>query len=119
MWRADKKHGAGQLVFAKPLNPNVLSADRYAGEFQDDRPHGRGEMCYDAAGCALRGEFDRGAPNGIMLATYQNGDVYAGEWQAHKAHGYGATLYKNDDVYFGTCQAGKVRAPPWLACAVC
>jgi hypothetical protein len=104
-WRADKRHGSGVLVYAKPL----LSADKYTGAFSDDKLQGAGELVYDAGGCVLKGEFDRGIPHGLVIATYQAGDIYVGEWLTHRAHGYGAMLYRNDDVYFGTWQTGKAR----------
>jgi hypothetical protein len=43
--------------------------------------------------------------NGVM--TYENGDVYAGEWANDKRQGTGKIIYRNGDVYEGNWMIDK------------
>eukprot|EP01036_Dinobryon_divergens_P035512 gene35512-46032_t len=55
-----------------------------------------------------KGQVDpaTGYKQGFGMFTYDNGDVYEGNFMSNKKHGMGCYTYKSGDVYTGCFQAG-------------
>ena len=54
-----------------------------------------------------RGKLVNGKPEGKAQATFENGDVYVGEWRNGLREGYGEIRYANGDEYKGEWKADK------------
>ncbi|CDW74010.1 UNKNOWN [Stylonychia lemnae] len=77
--------------------------DVYRGEWNDDKPNGRGIYFYYKSGVIIEGNFKDGAPdtNGNFKIRYSNGDVYEGNIQNRHKNGKGKLHYINGDLYEG------------------
>jgi hypothetical protein len=95
-------------VFTVP-NGN-FAGDRYIGEFQNNKMHGRGTYIYTDIGHKYVGEWKYGHWNGQGTYTYADGSKYIGEFQNNKMHGLGAFTMADGSKYVGEWKGHK----PWL-----
>jgi|LakMenE18May11ns_1017448.scaffolds.fasta_scaffold9792981_1 hypothetical protein len=75
------------------------------GEYDDITK--QGQAVYPGVGVYV-GQFDEnGLPCVHGTLTYEDGDVYEGEWLNNRAHGRGIMTYKDIGVYEGEWQNGQ------------
>jgi hypothetical protein len=79
---------------------------RYEGEFQNDRPHGRGVGIF-ADGGRYVGELRNGSFHGQGTRTFPNGDRYVGEFKDNKYNGQGTFTFANGSKYVGEFKDDK------------
>ena len=78
----------------------------YEGEFQNDRPHGRGVMTF-TSGAKYVGEYRDGKPNGQGTNTSPDGKKYVGEWRDGKPNGQGTHTWPDGAKYVGEWRDGQ------------
>lgn len=81
----------------------------YKGGFKNDTYDGEGEYVYeDETGRSYRGLWENGKYHGQGTYTFQNGDVYQGEYFEGSKHGHGKlTMQEKGVVYEGEWANGK------------
>jgi hypothetical protein len=82
------------------------SGARYEGEFQENRPHGRGTGTF-TDGSIYIGDFRDGQFHGQGTATFANGNKYVGEFKDGKRDGQGTATFANGNKYVGEFKDGK------------
>ena len=92
-------NGRGVVSFA--------TGGRYEGEFQDDKPIGRGAVIL--GGKSFEGEFRDGNFNGQGVFRSADGDRYEGEVRAGKPHGLGTYTSPSGQTYTGRWTNGCFR----------
>lgn len=86
------------------------NGDRYEGEAQNSKPHGRG-VFYLADGTVVEGDWkDVNYCDGDAIATYPNGDRYEGGWADGKRNGRGKYFVANGDAFIGKFENGELVA---------
>ncbi len=88
----------GTITFAK--------GGKYAGEFQDDKRHGRGIYTY-ANGDKYIGAFRDDKRNGHGTFMFASGSKYVGEFLNGDYHGYGTFTYTSGNKYEGEYRNDK------------
>lgn len=71
-------------------------------------PHGQGTMTYEN-GDVYTGNFTEGVHEGQGKMTYADGCIYEGNFRRNRPHGQGTMTYKNGDVYEGTWYDGQKK----------
>lgn len=79
---------------------------RYAGELQDNKPHGTGRYV-KADGTRYDGQWQNGKPHGRGVLIYGGGATYKGDFYAGRQHGSGVLVKTDGQVYKGKWQQGK------------
>ena len=80
----------------------------YIGQFENNRPNGKGKLYYNNGNILYEGDFINGKREGFGKYIDKNGDVYEGQWLNGKKHGEGKIFYKNGDLlYEGDFVKGK------------
>lgn len=92
-----KKHETGLL--------NADDGD-YQGEFQDDLPHGQGDIKYPD-GSTYSGGFRSGKFNGRGCFTFPDGGKYEGDWFDGNMNGLGKLIDAEGNVYNGRWVHGE------------
>ena len=89
------KKGLGIQLFA--------NYDVFRGEWNDDKPNGKGTYYYHNLQTFIEGPFKDGQPDsqGNFKIRYGNGDVYEGGMLNRKKSGKGKLYYSNGDLYEG------------------
>ena len=107
-WREGKMCGAGIFTYG-------VEGDRYDGEFNDDKKHGKG--CYTFAnGNKYSGEFHNDKRHGNGKYHWVCGDMYSGEWREGRMEGIGTTVYANGNRYEGSFKEDKREGKGKLIC---
>lgn len=77
--------------------------DVYKGEWNDDKPSGKGIYYQHSLSLITEGTFKDGKldTQGFVRIRYPNGNVYEGYLQSNKKNGKGKLYYSNGDVYEG------------------
>lgn len=78
----------------------------YAGEWRDDKMHGRGTFNYKNSDVYI-GEWQADQRAGVGVCTYADGSYYEGEWLADMRHGFGVYDYPSGDHFEGHWVEGK------------
>ncbi|TMW56925.1 hypothetical protein Poli38472_002850 [Pythium oligandrum] len=125
-WANGKRHGKGILTFANgssyigafetnlfhgfgvlnivrtqhPLTRQWVPGERYEGDFQYGKKHGKG-LSRGANGEQYDGQFHDGYYHGRGVCAYPNGDVYGGEWVHGKWQGSGELRLQDGSKYVG------------------
>lgn len=116
-------NGYGTFVY-----PN---RDKYIGDFQDGKPHGKGIIYFANGnkyighwvqefregegkfifieGHEYFGQFKKNQFHGSGIMTYANGDRYEGMWAMSKPEGLGKYFFSNGKRYEGLFQNGRFR----------
>lgn len=100
-----KASGAGTQVFRYRID-GVWKEERYVGEMQGGKLHGRGTLFYDN-GDRYEGGYADGKRAGRGTYTHANGDRYEGEFTDDKRTGHGTFTYHNGSRYEGDFVNGK------------
>lgn len=80
--------------------------ERYTGEWQDDKFHGRGVYTFPS-GERYVGEFRGGRRNGQGTWTHPNGERYVGEYRDGQREGLGAWTNSSGHRYVGEFRGGN------------
>ncbi|MBR6070148.1 MAG: hypothetical protein IKP78_06125 [Ruminococcus sp.] len=82
----------------------------YAGEFKDDRFHGKGKFFHQSGKVAYDGDWEDGWKSGEGTEYYANGSVkYVGTWKRDRYNGSGVYTYENGDVIKGEWRDGLLE----------
>lgn len=98
---------------AIPIEPKTRieitdNGDRYEGEFQNGKWHGRG-LFISVDGDRYEGEFKEGQWDGMGVCRFADGSKYTGEFKEDLLHGYGILQLPNGDEYKGEFQNGEYQ----------
>eukprot|EP00347_Sterkiella_histriomuscorum_P005372 403356865 len=94
------KKGQGIQLYMQPDK----KFDVYRGEWNEDKPQGKGIYYHHHSHLIIEGSFKDGKPDhqqGNFKIRYENGDVYEGNMLAKKKSGKGKLYYINGDIYEG------------------
>jgi hypothetical protein len=94
-----KASGHGTEVFRYRVD-GVWKEERYVGEMQGGRLHGRGTLIYDT-GDRYEGDFVDGKRIGRGTYTHANGDRYQGDYKDDRRTGNGVFAYHSGGTYEG------------------
>ena len=92
--------GSEQSGEVESTTINYPNGDRYEGECENGKPHGKGTMFY-ADNRLYIGEWYSGIKHGYGLLTQKNGDQYEGSFVNDKYNGKGTYYNHNGDRYVG------------------
>jgi hypothetical protein len=98
---------AGNCADGEGVYINRKNGERYAGTWENNRPHGFGWQYYASGKKKYEGEFQDGQFEGRGTHWLPNGNVYTGEFRAGQYHGRGTLYYANGDRYIGAFWQGK------------
>lgn len=97
----------GNCVGGEGVYINRKTQERYAGTWQNSRPHGFGWQYYANGKKKYEGEFRNGVFEGRGTHWLPNGNVYTGDFRQGLYHGRGTLYYANGDHYIGSFWQGK------------
>lgn len=89
-WKENVFDGFGVLTFGEY---------RYSGEWKDGQKSGYGTL--SIGNSRFDGQFEEDRINGQGVMSYQNGDVYSGNWVNSRQEGYGEYFWADGSAYFG------------------
>jgi len=82
----------------------------YAGDFADNKFHGKGKQFSYSGKIEYDGDYKEGWKSGHGVEYYENGTVkYEGDWLRDKYHGAGLYHYKNGNVLEGKWKEGQLN----------
>ncbi len=64
------------------------------------RPHGRGHMTWQN-GCVYAGQWEEGKMHGRGIMRWEDGSIYSGQWEHGKRTGYGVYTWISGSRYIG------------------
>ena len=82
------------------------NGDRYEGEWQGGRPHGRGAYTW-ASGDRYEGEWRAGRMHGRGTYVWTDGTLYEGGWREGLKHGAGTYSWSDGDRMRGEWRGGR------------
>ena len=97
-------HNDYRFLPSKEKNP--LFIYYYEGEWENNRPHGKGKLIMPN-GNQYIGEIQEGRIHGHGIERNKYGIIYEGNWESNIKHGHGQMKYIDDAVYTGTYRSGK------------
>lgn len=90
----------------RPSDAPHLNGERYEGQWDSDRHHGRGTLWRAHDGTTYEGDWVEGQRHGAGVQTCTNGSRYEGEWRHNGAQGRGTLTEPEWGQYEGQWRNG-------------
>jgi len=98
--RSRKKKVGDRMNGAMPLQV-FQNGDSYLGEWEDNKPHGRGTFTFLASKYEYSGDWLYGKMTGKGKITWNDGSSYEGDFLENQLTGKGIMKYPDGNVYEG------------------
>ncbi len=98
--RSRKKKVGDRMNGAMPLQV-FQNGDSYLGEWEDNKPHGRGVFTFLAAKYEYSGDWQYGKMTGKGKIVWNDGSSYEGDFLENQLTGKGIIKYPDGNVYEG------------------
>lgn len=110
-----RKYAKGYYDVVKDEEEEPSKSLVYAGEFNNDRFHGKGKQFSQTGELIYDGEWEDGWKCGDGTEYYENGSIkYVGTWKRGRYSGQGIYNYENGDVIEGTWREGLLEGKATL-----
>ena len=104
-----RKYAKGYYDFVNGSDDDSSKSLVYAGEFIDDRFHGKGKQFRQTGRLEYDGEWQNGWKCGRGIEYYENGKTkYDGTWYRGRYNGNGVYTYENGDTIEGEWLDGSI-----------
>ena len=105
-----RKYAIGYYDVAQGTDEEPSKSLFYAGEFKDDKYHGKGKLFNQNGKLEYDGEWEDGWKSGEGTEYYDNGNVkFVGVWKRGRYNSKGVFTFENGDVIKGEWRDGLLE----------